>query len=68
MSTERGTGHTTWTICPADFNCDNFLNGDDFDQYVSAFEIGDSSADFNQDGFVSGDDFDLFVAAFDAWC
>lgn len=54
--------------CPADFNGDGFVSGDDFDQYVAAFELGDASADFNCDGFVSGDDFDAFVAAFELGC
>ena len=52
----------------ADIDRDGFLSGDDFDQYVAAFELGESTADFNCDGFVSGDDFDLFVADFVSGC
>jgi len=58
----------TLTICSADFNCDGFANGDDFDQFVISFEAGDATADFNHDGFVNGDDFDTFVDSFVAGC
>ncbi len=54
--------------CPADFDGDTFLTGDDFDAYVAAFELGDISTDFDGDGFVTGDDFDAFVRAFEAGC
>lgn len=54
--------------CPCravDFNCDGFVTGDDFDQFVAAFEAGDDSADFDGNTFVNGDDFDQFVIAFE---
>ena len=54
--------------CPADFDGDGFVTGDDFDAYVIAFEAGDDDADFNNDGFVTGDDFDAYVTAFEAGC
>lgn len=55
-------------FCTADFNGDGFVNGDDFDGYVAAFELGDDTADYNHDGFVTGDDFDSYVAAFEIGC
>ena len=55
-------------VCQGDINCDGFVNGDDFDGYVAAFEAGTTDADFNGDGFVTGDDFDAFVDAFEAGC
>jgi len=55
-------------ICHADFNCDGFVTGEDYDEYVAAFEAGDELADFDADGFVTGDDFDAFVAAFESGC
>lgn len=58
----------TWTICPADFDCDGFVTGDDFDAYVALFEAGVLAADFDQDGFVTGDDFDLYVVRFESGC
>lgn len=63
----------TWELgplvcCPADFDCDGFATGDDFDQYVAAFEAGNASSDFDHDGFVTGNDFDAFVVAFGAGC
>ncbi|MBL8761517.1 MAG: VCBS repeat-containing protein, partial [Phycisphaerae bacterium] len=44
--------------CPADFNGDGFVNGDDYDAFAEAFDVADPSADFNADGFVNGDDYD----------
>lgn len=61
-----------WTLpysnCPADFNHDGFVNGDDYDAFAELFEAGDLGADFNEDGFVNGDDYDLFAEAFEAGC
>ena len=54
--------------CPADFDGDGFVTGDDFDAYVLAFEAGSIAADFDGDTFVTGDDFDAFVAAFEVGC
>jgi len=54
--------------CPGDFNADGFVNGDDYDAFVIAFEAGSILADFNSDGFVNGDDFDGYAAAFEAGC
>jgi len=54
--------------CPADFNEDGFVNGDDYDLFANAFEAGDPTADFNGDGFVNGDDFDTFASHFEAGC
>jgi len=54
--------------CPSDFDRNTFVNGDDFDFFVIAFEAGDIAADFDMNGFVNGDDFDGFVAAFEAGC
>ncbi|MBL8762563.1 MAG: hypothetical protein JNL50_14810, partial [Phycisphaerae bacterium] len=45
-----------------------FVNGDDYDQFASAFEEGSLLADLNHDGFVNGDDYDLFASAFEAGC
>lgn len=56
------------TVCAADFDCNGFVTGDDFDQYVAAFELGAASADFDGNGFVTGDDFDAFVVAFGEGC
>jgi len=54
--------------CPADFDGDGFVTGDDFDSFVAAFEMGDVASDFDGDGFVTGDDFDQYVVAFEAGC
>lgn len=55
-------------FCPADFNHDGFVNGDDYDYFANAFESGDPSADMNNDGFVNGDDYDVFATHFEAGC
>lgn len=54
--------------CPADFNDDRFVNGDDFDDWATLFENGATSADLNFDGFVNGDDFDFFAEHFESGC
>ncbi len=54
--------------CPADFNHDGFVNGDDYDAFAEVFDIADPAADLNHDGFVNGDDYDLFAEHFDAGC
>ena len=56
------------TRIPADFDHNGFLNGDDFDGFVAAFEAGDPSADFDENTFVSGEDFDAFIEHFVAGC
>ncbi|NUQ51995.1 MAG: hypothetical protein HUU19_04780 [Phycisphaerales bacterium] len=54
--------------CPADFNRDGFVNGDDYDAFASLFDVADPGADFNHDGFVNGDDYDAFASRFDVGC
>ncbi|MBL8760014.1 MAG: CHRD domain-containing protein [Phycisphaerae bacterium] len=54
--------------CPADFNDDRFVNGDDFDDWAALFDTGAASADLNFDGFVNGDDYDFFAEHFEAGC
>lgn len=54
--------------CPSDFDGTGFVDSDDFDAFVTAFEAGLDSADFDGTGFVDSDDFDAFVAAFEAGC
>ncbi len=65
---EYGPKDVFVVFCAADFDEDGFISGEDFDQYVAAFEAGDLSADFDGDGFVTGEDFDGFVVAFEAGC
>ncbi|MFO0833929.1 MAG: hypothetical protein U0638_03085 [Phycisphaerales bacterium] len=58
----------TYPSCPADFNHDGFVNGDDYDAFAVLFDAADPGADFNHDGFVNGNDYDDFAGAFDAGC
>ncbi len=59
-----------WTLanCRADFDGSGFVDTDDFDAFVHAFEAGTDDADFDQSGFVDLDDFVDFVHAFEAGC
>ncbi len=54
--------------CPADFDQTGFVDTEDFDAYILAFEAGDPSADFDQSGFVDTEDVDAFVFAFELGC
>lgn len=54
--------------CPADVNWDGFVNGSDYDDFASAFDVAGRCADLNGDGFVNGDDFDAFASWFDEGC
>jgi len=55
-------------LCDADWDRNAFVNGDDFDGFTAAFELGSREADFDGNCFVNGDDFDLFVEHFVAGC
>ncbi|MCK6476684.1 MAG: right-handed parallel beta-helix repeat-containing protein [Phycisphaerales bacterium] len=59
---------TVENCCPADFDGTGFVDTDDFDAFVRAFEAGTDNADFDGTGFVDTDDFDAFVRAFEAGC
>ncbi|MBL8760713.1 MAG: hypothetical protein JNL50_05355 [Phycisphaerae bacterium] len=54
--------------CVADFDRDGFVNGNDYDLFAEAFDLGEPGADMDGDGFVNGNDYDLFAEAFDAGC
>ncbi|MCC6426629.1 MAG: hypothetical protein IT435_07385 [Phycisphaerales bacterium] len=55
-------------LCTADFDCSGFVDTDDFDAFVHAFEAGDDTADVDVSEFVDTDDFDFFVHAFEDGC
>ncbi len=54
--------------CPADFDGSGFVDTDDYDAFVHAFEEGAPIADFDGSGFVDLEDFTNFVFAFEAGC
>jgi len=64
------TSPVTLTIidCPADQNCDGFINSADFFEFLGAFFSSSIAADFNDDGEVNTQDFFDYVAAFFAGC
>jgi hypothetical protein len=55
-------------VCPADFDSSGFVDTEDYDAFVEAFEAGVNAADFDKSGFVDTDDFDAFVEAFTQGC
>lgn len=55
-------------LCTADFDASGFVDTDDFDAFISAFEGGSENADVNGSGFVDTDDFDFFVSAYENGC
>ncbi|MCC6425439.1 MAG: S8 family serine peptidase [Phycisphaerales bacterium] len=56
------------SICAADFDYSGFVDTDDFDAFVHAFEAGTGGADIDGSGFVDTDDYDAFVEAFEKGC
>jgi len=65
-----GSDDESWLVefCAADYDCNGFVNGDDYDAFVDAFTAGSLKADFDGNGFVNGDDFDAFAVLFEAGC
>lgn len=54
--------------CHADYDCDSYVTGVDYDTFAADFELGLFSTDYNGDGFVTGDDMDLFLIDFIEGC
>ncbi len=54
--------------CKADFDHSGFVDIEDFDAYVQAFEEGVDAADFDGTGFVDVEDFSAFVQQFETGC
>ena len=52
--------------CPADFNFDGGVDGEDVSAFFARWEAGHCDADTNQDGGVDGADVDVFFAAWEA--
>ncbi|MBC7772415.1 MAG: immunoglobulin domain-containing protein [Pyrinomonadaceae bacterium] len=62
------SGSAELTLCRADFNCDVFVNSQDFFDFLAAFFSAADSANFNGDEFINSQDFFDFLAAFFAGC
>ena len=52
--------------CPADYNQDGGVTGDDIAAFFADFETGGGCADTNVDGGITGDDIAAFFTAFEA--
>lgn len=59
-------GQWSWIYCGGfcDVNFDGYVNGRDFDNFLTWYAAGDVRADFNGDGYVNGVDYDEFVQQF----
>jgi hypothetical protein len=56
------------TVCLADYNHDEGVDGDDVIAFFADWDAGEAGADVNQDGGVDGDDVIEFFAHWDAGC
>ncbi|MFN9992757.1 MAG: GC-type dockerin domain-anchored protein [Phycisphaerales bacterium] len=54
--------------CPADFNDDGGVDGDDVIAFFAAWDAAATAADVNADGGVDGDDVIYFFGRWDAGC
>jgi len=54
--------------CVADMDTNGFVNGEDFDRFVTDFAAGTQGADADHNTFVTGEDFDLFMDHYVAGC
>jgi hypothetical protein len=63
-----GPTRTFTTRCVADFDGSGFVDTEDIDAFVQAYELGDISADVDGTGFVDTEDFDFFVRAYEGGC
>jgi len=52
-------------VCPADYNQDGGVTGDDIAVFFSDFEAGSGCADTNADGGITGDDVSAFFTAYE---
>ena len=67
----RGTGTLNINFtpsCPADYNNDGGVDGDDVIAFFADWDAGVMDADFNDDGGVDGDDVIGFFGNWDAGC
>lgn len=55
-------------VCLGDFNHDNFVNSQDFFDFLTSFFSQLPNADFNNDGFINSQDFFDFLVAFFQGC
>jgi uncharacterized membrane protein len=54
--------------CPSDFDESGFVDADDFNAFVAAFEEGGTPADYDGSGFVDLEDYIEFIEDFEVGC
>ena len=62
----RVSDDTVCPICPADYNQDGGITGDDISAFFADYESGGGCGDANQDGGITGDDISFFFQAYEA--
>jgi hypothetical protein len=71
VSNDCGTitsNEATYTICPADINCDGQLNVGDLLSFLSFYAAADAHADFDASGQIDVADFLAFLSAYATGC
>ena len=58
----------TFEYCAVDYACDGFIDFQDFNAFIIAYEVGSPGADFDGNGFLDFFDFSDFIDAFEAGC
>jgi hypothetical protein len=58
----------TFQACAADVDWSGYVDGDDYNSFIAAFESGSEAADLDGTGYVDLEDFIAFVNAFEAGC
>ena len=53
-------------VCPADFNCDGGVDGQDVTEFFARWEAGEGLADINADGGIDGGDIGAFFSFWEA--
>ena len=56
------------TFCPAEFNCDGGVDGEDVDAFFQAWSTAQPEADLNADGGIDGGDVSSFFGFWTAGC
>lgn len=69
---QPASGLAAWSrctqACPADFNLDGSVEGQDVEAFFLAFESADPRADLDQNGGIDGQDVEFFFLAWESGC
>ncbi|MCC6676646.1 MAG: hypothetical protein IT436_05835 [Phycisphaerales bacterium] len=68
MTFTTGRADIVRFVCPADINCDGFIDFADYLEFLNRYDAQDPSADLNGDGFVDFIDYLEFLNIYEAGC